>query len=51
SGNSIAHPEWGSVGQRQLRSVTGASYSDRVSTPPGEDRPTPRQAAFASRNI
>eukprot|EP00904_Undaria_pinnatifida_P011388 jgi/Undpi1/737/HiC_scaffold_10.g04201.m1 len=43
SGNNIAQPEWGSVGQKQLRAVTVANYSDGVSTPPGDDRPTPRE--------
>ncbi|CAM9782649.1 unnamed protein product, partial [Ectocarpus sp. 12 AP-2014] len=41
--NNLDQPEWGSVGQRQLRSITEASYADGVSEPPGDDRPTARE--------
>ncbi|CBN76582.1 peroxinectin precursor [Ectocarpus siliculosus] len=43
TGNNLDQPEWGSVGQRQLRSMTEASYGDGVSEPPGDDRPTARE--------
>ncbi|CAB1109758.1 unnamed protein product [Ectocarpus sp. CCAP 1310/34] len=43
SRNNLDQPEWGSVGQRQLRSITEASYADGDSEPPGDDRPTARE--------
>eukprot|EP00903_Cladosiphon_okamuranus_P012613 g11801.t1 len=43
TGNNVDHPDWGSVGQRQLRSLAEASYADGISEPPGGDRPTARE--------
>jgi peroxidase len=41
SGNNIAHPEWGSVEQQFLR-ISDAAYTDGVSSPVGENRPSAR---------
>lgn len=41
SGNNIANPEWGSVNQNLLR-VSPAAYVDGISSPAGENRPSPR---------
>src|SRR2546423_396348 len=42
SGNNLAHPDWGSVGQDLLRTAP-AQYADGVSAPAGPNRPSPRQ--------
>jgi hypothetical protein len=41
SGNNLAHPDWGSVGQDLLR-VAPAAYSDGISTLAGANRLSPR---------
>jgi len=41
TGNNLAHPEWGSTGIELLRAAE-ADYSDGISSPAGEDRPSPR---------
>jgi hypothetical protein len=41
SGNNLAHPDWGAVGQDLLRTAP-ARYGDGVSTLGGADRPSPR---------
>ena len=42
TGNNVANPEWGSAGEQLLR-VAPAQYGDAISTPGGEDRPSPRE--------
>jgi hypothetical protein len=42
TGNNLAHPDWGSVGQDLLR-VAPARYADGVSALAGPNRPSPRQ--------
>jgi hypothetical protein len=41
TGNSVAHPTWGSTGQDLLR-LSPAAYGDGISTPSGADRPGAR---------
>src|SRR5947207_12591111 len=41
TGNNLAHPEWGSVGQDLLR-VGPAQYGDGISSLAGADRPSAR---------
>ncbi|SFI86053.1 peroxidase family protein [Planctomicrobium piriforme] len=41
-GNNVAHPTWGSVGVDQLRKAP-AAYGDGISTPGGQNRPSPRE--------
>jgi hypothetical protein len=42
TGNNVGNPEWGSAGEQLLR-LASAQYGDGVSTPGGEDRPSPRE--------
>src|SRR5258708_33405919 len=41
TGNNLAHPDWGAVGQDLLR-IAPAQYGDSVSSLGGLDRPSPR---------
>lgn len=41
SGNNLANPDWGSAGIDLIR-IGDADYSDSISTPAGEDRPSAR---------
>lgn len=41
TGNNVAHPTWGAAGQ-QLTRLMPAKYGDGVSTPAGQNRPSPR---------
>jgi hypothetical protein len=40
SGNNVLHPDWGMAGTDLLRTTDG--YGDRISTPAGANRPSPR---------
>ena len=46
TGNNVANPTWGCVGQRLLR-MGPAYYDDLVSMPAGTDRPSPRVVSNA----
>ena len=46
TGNNIANPELGSVGEQLVR-IADAEYSDGISTPAGEDRPGAREISNA----
>ena len=39
--NNLANPQWGSTGTA-LKRISGAAYSDEISTPAGPNRPSPR---------
>lgn len=41
SGNNLAHPEWGSVGQALVR-VAAPAFADGIDAPAGADRPSAR---------
>ena len=41
TGNNVAHPTWGSVGQDLLR-LSPAAYGDGIASPSGADRPNAR---------
>ena len=46
TGNNLAHPEWGSVGEQFVR-VPDAAYADGISAPAGMDRPSARVVSNA----
>lgn len=41
TGNNVTNPKWGSVNQQFIR-IAPADYSDGISNPAGENRPSPR---------
>lgn len=45
-GNNVAHPDWGSAGTDLLRKAP-AAYADGVSSPGGQNRPSPRAISNA----